>query len=158
MFTGDLIHRLYVRPSDTPYTGGVYEFDIFLPIKHPGYPSLPPKVNPPPLRFLCFIIFLLRWNSGRQVEGRWGSIQTFTRTARFVSPCWGPGLELRGSSGANRSLPSYRSGWGRVWRSFTEGMFRFSYLYKVLFWSLNPTTMNPGSLKPNTTVRRINFN
>ena len=34
-----------VRPSDTPYAGGVYEFDIFFPIKHPGYPSLPPKVE-----------------------------------------------------------------------------------------------------------------
>ena len=32
------------RPTDTPYTGGVYEFDILFPVKAPGYPSVPPKV------------------------------------------------------------------------------------------------------------------
>ena len=34
-----------VRPTDTPYTGGVYEFDILFPVKPPGYPSIPPKVK-----------------------------------------------------------------------------------------------------------------
>ena len=33
------------RPTDTPYTGGVYEFDILFPVKAPGYPSVPPKVK-----------------------------------------------------------------------------------------------------------------
>ena len=31
-----------LRPSETPYTGGVFEFDIFFP---PGYPRCPPKVR-----------------------------------------------------------------------------------------------------------------
>lgn len=30
------------RPEDTPYTGGVYEFDLFFPLK---YPNCPPKVK-----------------------------------------------------------------------------------------------------------------
>ena len=29
-------------PSETPYTGGVFEFDIYFPI---GYPKSPPKVK-----------------------------------------------------------------------------------------------------------------
>ena len=29
-------------PADTPYTGGVFEFDIYFP---PGYPRCPPKVK-----------------------------------------------------------------------------------------------------------------
>ena len=33
---------VYFRPSETPYTGGVFEFDIFFP---PGYPRCPPKVR-----------------------------------------------------------------------------------------------------------------
>ena len=33
---------LMFRPSETPYTGGVFEFDIFFPT---GYPKVPPKVN-----------------------------------------------------------------------------------------------------------------
>ena len=30
------------RPEGTPYSGGVFEFDIFFPNK---YPSVPPKVS-----------------------------------------------------------------------------------------------------------------
>ena len=32
----------HLRPSETPYTGGVFEFDIYFPV---GYPKSPPKVK-----------------------------------------------------------------------------------------------------------------
>jgi len=37
-----LLKALITGPEDTPYTGGVYEFDIYFPNK---YPTVPPKVH-----------------------------------------------------------------------------------------------------------------
>jgi len=37
-----LLKAIITGPSETPYTGGVFEFDIFFP---PGYPRCPPKVT-----------------------------------------------------------------------------------------------------------------
>jgi len=37
-----LLKAIITGPSETPYTGGVFEFDIFFP---PGYPKCPPKVS-----------------------------------------------------------------------------------------------------------------
>ena len=36
------IYDYLSRPEGTPYSGGVFEFDIFFPNK---YPSVPPKVS-----------------------------------------------------------------------------------------------------------------
>ena len=36
------IYDYLSRPEGTPYSGGVFEFDIFFPKK---YPSVPPKVS-----------------------------------------------------------------------------------------------------------------
>ena len=33
---------MIIRPADTPYMGGIYEFDIEFP---PNYPSVPPLVT-----------------------------------------------------------------------------------------------------------------
>ena len=52
--------RSTLRPTDTPYTGGVYEFDILFPVKAPGYPSVPPKVCPPPLQSKVLSLLLLQ--------------------------------------------------------------------------------------------------
>jgi len=40
-----LMKAVITGPTDTPYTGGVYEFDILFPVKPPGYPTVPPKVK-----------------------------------------------------------------------------------------------------------------
>merc|ERR1711872_415104 len=37
-----LLKAIITGPEDTPYTGGVYEFDIYFPSK---YPTVPPKVH-----------------------------------------------------------------------------------------------------------------
>jgi len=37
-----LLRAVITGPEDTPYTGGVYEFDLFFPLK---YPNCPPKVK-----------------------------------------------------------------------------------------------------------------
>ena len=37
-----LLKAVITGPADTPYTGGVFEFDIYFP---PGYPRCPPKVK-----------------------------------------------------------------------------------------------------------------
>jgi len=37
-----LLKAIITGPEDTPYTGGVYEFDIYFPTK---YPAVPPKVT-----------------------------------------------------------------------------------------------------------------
>jgi len=39
-----LLKAVITGPTDTPYTGGIFEFDILFPVKPPGYPSAPPKV------------------------------------------------------------------------------------------------------------------
>ena len=36
------LHSNRFRPEGTPYTGGIYEFDVYFP---QTYPSVPPKVK-----------------------------------------------------------------------------------------------------------------
>ena len=36
-----LLKAVITGPEETPYTGGVFEFDIYFPTK---YPAVPPKV------------------------------------------------------------------------------------------------------------------
>jgi len=38
----DFMQALITGPSDTPYSGGCFLFDIYFP---PQYPQVPPKVN-----------------------------------------------------------------------------------------------------------------
>ncbi len=52
---------------------------------------------------------LRRWPFGRRVTGWCASTRTCTATGRCASPCWAPGRARRGSSGAQRLPPYFRS-------------------------------------------------
>ena len=135
-----------MRPAGTPYTGGLYEFDIFLPSKHPGYPSLPPKVE------LLSILELMGASNiyirGEVPDYRWWPCEVQSqplqrRQGLSVSAgnlAWGSGGTVEQTDLHHHTGEAVRL----IQAGNATGMFRFSYPYKVSFSYLNPTTTNPG--------------
>ena len=105
--------------ADTPYTGGMFEFDIYFP---PGYPRCPPKV-----KFRTTGAGSVRFNPNLYNEGKVSTVVLGSKYffgnkiflllncyyfyflfSRCVCPCWGRGAAPRARSGTRTPRPSFR--------------------------------------------------
>ena len=114
-----LLKAVITGPADTPYTGGVFEFDIYFP---PGYPRCPPKV-----KFRTTGAGSVRFNPNLYNEGKVSTVVLGSKYffgnkiflllncyyfyflfSRCVCPCWGRGAAPRARSGTRTPRPSSR--------------------------------------------------
>jgi hypothetical protein len=104
----DCIRAAIVGPEDTPYSGGIFLFDIFFPSE---YPNCPPNVN----------LMTTGGGSVRFNPNLYANVSQYAcvcdvrllsrcldRRERSVCRCWAPGQAQRGSLGTPRFQPSHK--------------------------------------------------
>ena len=131
-----LLKAIITGPTETPYTGGVYEFDIYFPN---GYPRCPPKV-----KFRTTGAGSVRFNPNLYNEGK---------VCLSLLGTWG-GAKGEEWNGDTSTIIQVLSGPIFIRKGRKICCFRFWYQFRALFSYLNPTTMNLA-MKEITAPQRV---